>query len=172
MAEALVANRLEQGRSAIMAASDLVNLSGLMDDAKCFALVRQRRWRDRCKACVSRFDDLTSLDAAYRHLPREVSSRDGAGRASPAAACRPRPNTDAGGEFAGPASKLSFAFLTRSKRPAEAGPANCRAREQTANSEFATNINSRDAQHVALGQNAALLLRRLELGSNSRRRSG
>jgi hypothetical protein len=27
-----------------MPASDLVNLSGLMDDAKCFALVRQHRW--------------------------------------------------------------------------------------------------------------------------------
>jgi hypothetical protein len=27
-----------------MAASDLVDLSGLMDDAKCFALVRQHRW--------------------------------------------------------------------------------------------------------------------------------
>ena len=27
-----------------MAVSDLVNLSGLMDDAKCFAFVRQHRW--------------------------------------------------------------------------------------------------------------------------------
>jgi hypothetical protein len=27
-----------------MAAPDLVNLSGLLDDAKCFALVRQHRW--------------------------------------------------------------------------------------------------------------------------------
>jgi len=79
-----------------MPASDLVNLSGLMDDAKCFALVRQHRWpegvrcpgcasssvirdgcddtqphrqRYRCKACASRFDDLTGLDAALRHLP-------------------------------------------------------------------------------------------------------
>ncbi len=79
-----------------MPASDLVNLSGLMDDAKCFALVRQHRWpegiccpgcdsfsvirdgcddtqphrqRYRCKACASRFDDLTGLDAASRHLP-------------------------------------------------------------------------------------------------------
>ena len=67
-----------------------------MDDAKCFALVRQHRWpegvrcpgcdgssvirdgcddtqphrqRYRCKACASRFDDLTGLDAASRHLP-------------------------------------------------------------------------------------------------------
>jgi len=79
-----------------MAASDLINLSGLMDDAKCFPFVRQHRWpegvhcpacdsssvirdgcddtqphrqRYRCKACASRFDDLTSLDAASRHLP-------------------------------------------------------------------------------------------------------
>ena len=38
-----------------MAVSDLVNLSGLMDDAKCFAFVRQRRWPDgvRCPACDS-----------------------------------------------------------------------------------------------------------------------
>ncbi len=70
-----------------MAGSDLVNLSGLMDDAKCFAFVRQHRWpggirypacdndvvirdghddtqpcrqRYRCKACASRFDDRTS----------------------------------------------------------------------------------------------------------------
>jgi transposase-like protein len=84
-----------------MAASDaapgLVNLSGLMDDAKCFAFVRQHRWpegvrcpecdtaavirdgcddsqphrqRYRCKGCARRFDDLTGT---------------GAGRASPAA---------------------------------------------------------------------------------------
>jgi len=69
-----------------MAASDLINLSGLIDDAKCFAFVRQHRWpggvrcamcnssavvRDgcddtqpcrqgyRCKACSRRFDDLS-----------------------------------------------------------------------------------------------------------------
>ncbi len=79
-----------------MAASDLINLSGLIDDAKCFALVRQHRWpegmrcpvcdsgavvrdgcddtqpcrqRYRCKACSGRYDDLTGLDAASRHLP-------------------------------------------------------------------------------------------------------
>ena len=36
-----------------MAVSDLVNLSGLMDDAKCSAFVRQRRWPEgiRCPAC-------------------------------------------------------------------------------------------------------------------------
>src|SRR3954454_10850010 len=75
-----------QGALAVMPASDLVNLSGLLDDAKCFALVRQLRWpegmrclgcrrdtvirdgcddtqphrqRYRCKACAGRFDDLT-----------------------------------------------------------------------------------------------------------------
>ena len=79
-----------------MAASDLVNLSSLLDDAKCFALVRQHRWpkgvrcpgcdsgivardghddtqphrqRCRCKACASRFDDLTGTVLAGRHRP-------------------------------------------------------------------------------------------------------
>src|SRR5919199_3389224 len=33
-----------RGALTVMPASDLVNLSGLMDDAKCFALVRQHRW--------------------------------------------------------------------------------------------------------------------------------
>ena len=82
-----------------MAASDLVDLSGLMDDAKCFALVRQRRWpegvrcpgcgsdavirdgrddaqpdrqRYRCKACAGRFDDLTGTALAGRHQPLRV----------------------------------------------------------------------------------------------------
>jgi len=38
-----------------MAASDLINLSGLIDDAKCFALVRQHRWPEdvRCPVCDS-----------------------------------------------------------------------------------------------------------------------
>jgi len=84
-----------------MAASDLVNLSGLMDGAKCFALVRQHRWpegvrcpgcgspsvirdgcddtqlhqqRYRCKAYASRFDDLAGLDAASQHL-RGIAAR-------------------------------------------------------------------------------------------------
>ena len=82
-----------------MAASDLVDLAGLMDDAKCFALVRQRRWpegvrcpgcgsdavirdgrddaqpdrqRDRCKACAGRFDDLTGTALAGHHQPLRV----------------------------------------------------------------------------------------------------
>ena len=38
-----------------MAASDLINLSGLIDDAKCFALVRQHRWPEGacCPVCGS-----------------------------------------------------------------------------------------------------------------------
>jgi len=82
-----------------MAVSDLVNLSGLMDDAKCFAFVRQRRWpegircpacgndavirdghddtqpcrqRYRCKACACRFDDLTGTVLAGHHQPLRV----------------------------------------------------------------------------------------------------
>ena len=82
-----------------MAASDLVDLSGLMDDAKCFAFVRQRRWpegvhcpgcgsdavirdgrddvqpdrqRYRCKGCAGRFDDLTGTALAGRHQPLRV----------------------------------------------------------------------------------------------------
>ena len=82
-----------------MAAPDLVNLSGLMDDAKCFAFVRQRRWpegvrcpgcgsdavirdghddtqpcrqRYRCKACAGRFDDLTGTVLAGHHQPLRV----------------------------------------------------------------------------------------------------
>ncbi len=79
-----------------MAASDLINLSGLIDDTKCFALVRQHRWpggarcpvcgsgavirdghddtqpyrqRYRCKACAGRFDDLTGTVLAGHHQP-------------------------------------------------------------------------------------------------------
>ena len=82
-----------------MATPDLINLSGLMDDAKCFAFVRQRRWpegvrcpgcsseavirdgcddtqpcrqRHRCKTCGSRFDDLTGTVLAGHHQPLRV----------------------------------------------------------------------------------------------------
>src|ERR671912_2737522 len=88
-----------QGAPATMAASDLVDLSGLMDDTKCFAFVRQRRWpegvrcpgcgsdavirdgrddaqpdrqRYRCKACAGRFDDLTGTALAGHHQPLRV----------------------------------------------------------------------------------------------------
>ncbi len=82
-----------------MAECDLVNLSGLMDDAKCFAFMRQHRWpegircpacdndavirdgcddtqpcrqRYRCKACGGRFDDLTGTVLAGHHQPLRV----------------------------------------------------------------------------------------------------
>ena len=82
-----------------MAAPDLDTLSGLMDEAKCFALVRQHRWpngircpacdsskvirdgcddtqqarqRYRCKACSGRFDDLTGTVLAGHHQPLRV----------------------------------------------------------------------------------------------------
>jgi len=77
----------------------LINLSALLDDAKCFALVRQHRWpegvrcpvcdsravirdgcddtqpcrqRYRCKACAGRFDDLTGTVLAGHHQPLRV----------------------------------------------------------------------------------------------------
>ena len=77
----------------------LVNLSSLLDDAKCYALVRQHRWPDgvrcprcasdavarhgrddtqpdrqryRCAACGSRFDDLTGTVLAGHHQPLRV----------------------------------------------------------------------------------------------------
>jgi transposase-like protein len=82
-----------------MAVSDLVNLSALLDEAKCFELVRQHRWpegarcpgcgsvavvrngRDEtqphrqrylCKACRGRFDDLTNTVLAGHHQPLRV----------------------------------------------------------------------------------------------------
>jgi transposase-like protein len=82
-----------------MTAPDLVNLSALIDNAKCFALVRQHRWpegvccpacgsgsvvrdgfdetqphrqRYRCKACAGRFDDLTGTALAGHHQPLRV----------------------------------------------------------------------------------------------------
>jgi transposase-like protein len=82
-----------------MAGPDLVNLPALIDDAKCFALVRQHRWpegvrcpfcaspamtrdgcdetqpcrqRYRCKQCARRFDDLTGTVLAGHHQPLRV----------------------------------------------------------------------------------------------------
>ena len=82
-----------------MAAADPVNLASLLDEAKCFALVRQHRWpegvrcpgcgsdavvrnghderqpqrqRYRCQACSSRFDDLTGTILAGHHQPLRV----------------------------------------------------------------------------------------------------
>ena len=77
----------------------LVNLSSLIDDARCFELVRQHRWpggvrcprcdsaeiardgrddaqphrrRYRCAACGARFDDLTGTVLAGHHQPLRV----------------------------------------------------------------------------------------------------
>src|SRR5215212_11093051 len=82
-----------------MAVSDIVNLSGLLDEAKCFELVRQHRWPDGvrcpecdsaavirnghdegqphrqrylCQACHGRFDDLTGTVLAGHHRPLRV----------------------------------------------------------------------------------------------------
>jgi len=82
-----------------MTAPDLVNLSAVIDDARCFALVRQHRWpegvccpacgsgfvvrdgfdetqprrqRYRCKGCAGRFDDLTGTVLAGHHQPLRV----------------------------------------------------------------------------------------------------
>jgi transposase-like protein len=81
-----------------MSSTSLVSLSSLIDDAKCYALVRQQRWPDgvrcpgcggttvirhgrddiqpqrqryRCKGCGARFDDLTgTVLAGHRQPPR------------------------------------------------------------------------------------------------------
>jgi transposase-like protein len=77
----------------------LVNLPSLIDDARCFELVRQHRWpegvrcprcgsagiardgrddaqphrqRYRCQECRARFDDLTGTVLAGRHRPLRV----------------------------------------------------------------------------------------------------
>ena len=82
-----------------MAVSALVNLSALLDEAKCFELVRNHRWpqgvrcpgcgsaavirnghdetqphrqRYLCKACRGRFDDLTDTVLAGHHQPLRV----------------------------------------------------------------------------------------------------
>jgi transposase-like protein len=82
-----------------MAVSEMVNLSGLLDEAKCFELVRQHRWPDGvrcpgcdsaavirnghdggqphrqrylCKACDGRFDDLSGTVLAGHHQPLRV----------------------------------------------------------------------------------------------------
>src|SRR3954462_10548014 len=82
-----------------MATADPVNLASLLDDAKCFALVRQHRWpegvrcpgcgsdavvrnghddtqphrqRYRCQACASRLDDLIGTVLAGHHQPLRI----------------------------------------------------------------------------------------------------
>jgi len=83
-----------------MAVSDLITLSALLDEAKCFELVRQHRWpngvrcpgcdstlvirnghderqpqRQRycCKACGGRFDDLSGTVLAGHHPDTEIA---------------------------------------------------------------------------------------------------
>jgi transposase-like protein len=82
-----------------MTSTPLLNLSALLDDAKCFALIRQHRWPDgvrcptcssagvarhgrddtqpyrqrcRCTACAARFDDLSGAVLAGHHQPLRV----------------------------------------------------------------------------------------------------
>ncbi len=82
-----------------MASSELINLSSLIDDEKCFQLIRQHRWPDgvrcpgcagesvvrdgmddtqkhrqryRCKSCGGGFDDLSGTILAGHHQPLRV----------------------------------------------------------------------------------------------------
>jgi transposase-like protein len=82
-----------------MTSPPVVNLSSLIDDAKCYALVRQHRWPDgvrcpqcnsadimrngrddtqphrqryRCRGCDSRFDDLSGTMLAGHRQPLRV----------------------------------------------------------------------------------------------------
>src|SRR5215210_6296624 len=82
-----------------MAVSELINLSALLDEARCFELVRQHRWPDGvrcpgcdstavirnghdeaqphrqrylCKMCHGRFDDLSGTVLAGHHQPLRV----------------------------------------------------------------------------------------------------
>jgi transposase-like protein len=58
-----------------MATPDLVNLSALIDDAKCFALVRQHRWPEgvRCPACGSSTVVRDGFDETQAHRQRYLS---------------------------------------------------------------------------------------------------
>ncbi len=82
-----------------MASSELINLASLIDDEKCFELIRQHRWphgvrcpgcasqsvirdgrddrqthrqRYRCKSCSVRFDDLSGTVLAGHHQPLRI----------------------------------------------------------------------------------------------------
>ena len=67
-----------------MAGPDLDSLSGLMDEAKCFALVRRHRWPDgvRCPACGSGAvirdgrDETQPQRQRYRCKPHRGISQD------------------------------------------------------------------------------------------------
>src|SRR4051794_1775684 len=81
-----------------MPAIDLVNLSALLDDAKCFAFVRQHRWPEgvRCPCCDSGAVIRDGCDDTQRYRQRyrckacagrfDGPHRHGAGRAPSAAA--------------------------------------------------------------------------------------
>src|SRR3954449_12737007 len=60
------ASRLPCVRTLQMAVPDLVNLSALIEDAKCFALVRQDRWPQgvHCPACGSGIGARDARDAS------------------------------------------------------------------------------------------------------------
>jgi transposase-like protein len=78
---------------------DLINLAALIDDAKCYQMIRQHRWpggvccpgcasrsvihdgvddtqkhrqRYRCKSCGGRFDDLSGTVLAGHHQPLRI----------------------------------------------------------------------------------------------------
>jgi transposase-like protein len=82
-----------------VAVPELINLASLIDDEKCYDLIRQQRWPDgircpgcsghsvtrdghdekqrhrqryRCKSCGGRFDDLTGTILAGHHQPLRV----------------------------------------------------------------------------------------------------
>lgn len=82
-----------------MSSRELINLASLIDDAKCYELIRQHRWPDgircttcsrtcvkrdghddtqrhrqryRCKDCGARLDDLTGTVLAGHHQPLRV----------------------------------------------------------------------------------------------------
>jgi transposase-like protein len=78
-----------------MASPQVINLTSLIDDAKCYELIRHHRWpegvrctacssaavirhghderhRQRCKDCGARFDDLTGTVLAGHHQPLRV----------------------------------------------------------------------------------------------------
>jgi len=90
---------LALGTELVMLPAALVNLSALIDDEKCYELIRQHRWpegvrcpaccgsavirhgrddtqrhrqRYRCKDCAARFDDLTGTVLAGHHQPLRV----------------------------------------------------------------------------------------------------
>ena len=74
-----------------MTAPDLINLSALIDDAKCFALVRQHRWPEGvcCPACGSGsvvrdgFDETQPTDSGIAARPARDASTTSPARCWP-----------------------------------------------------------------------------------------